>query len=300
MSSVVNEYISEVGDRIRMSQLNKILPKSVRTQYGITIGIHGKHRTGKTLTAIMLIVYYLLRRKNIKGVISNVELDLSAIDMKEKYTPMQDIRMLGKDEYKDYIVFTDEFRRFCDSRMSGSFKNLFISNLLSDTGKFKQVHILTDQDGGAVDKRIRLNADVVLHPIIDLKRGICRVKCFETYSNYFWIVANDWLKDWKSEFVYEIEPYFKYFDTEQKIEDFYLTFKPEDYATQLSEWLKVQGLIDHPDFVLKASTILLWKEMTGAFISGEQRKALMEYLFYYSDLPMRGKTSYLEKKKDEE
>ena len=38
------------------------------TRYGITIGIHSPARTGKSLTAVMLAVWYATRLKDIKGI----------------------------------------------------------------------------------------------------------------------------------------------------------------------------------------------------------------------------------------
>ena len=269
--------------------MSSLLNDRLNRQYGITISIHNKHRTGKTLTALMLIVWYLLHRKHVKGVISNIKLDLSFIDMDDKYVPLKDIKMIKEEEYMNYIIFTDEFRRLCDSNMSSSFRNKFISTLLADTGKSKQIHILTDQHGMAVHNRVRENADIIMYPEMRQNNKVCNVKIFEGYRDYFWIKGNGWMKDWKVEFEYNASPYFKYYNTEEKVEDYLLTFTPEEYAEKFLGWLSRHKYDRHPDFLLKTSTLTLWKEQTGEYISNEQRSALMEWLRYNTELPITGR-----------
>ncbi len=254
---------------------------SNKRAYGVTIGIHAPHRTGKTLTAVALCIYYLFNLSYIKGIISNTNIFLNNLktDLSDRFIPLQDIKIIKDNEYKSYIIFTDEIRRLVDSRMSTSFRNKFISNLLADTGKFRQIHIFTDQDGSAVDRRVRLNTDAVLYPIMDKQRKICRVKSFPNYSTYFWYERNGIINDWKIEFYFQYEPYFNLYNTEQKIEDYIIKFTPQDYALDFIDWIKKMGYHKlGDDFKITKSTLILWKETEGIEIGHAQLSALYEFI----------------------
>lgn len=267
--------------------------KQIGKEYGFTIGIHSPARTGKTLTGVMFIISILLRWEHIKGVVSNVVLDLEPIeDLGKEYIPLKDIKMIKNEEYQNYIIYTDEFKRYIDARMSASFKNLFISNLLADTGKQKQIHILTDQNASAIDKRVRGNTDLIIHPRIDLTTKLCTCKFFggsNPYNTYFTEDAYNRIGWWKNEFIYEVEEYYQYFDTEQKIEEYFITFTPNEYADDLIAWLEEKNYLDNERFTVKKATIQLWKQVTGVHITGEQISSLMEYLLLETDLPMKGR-----------
>jgi len=263
----------------------------LKTPYGITIGIHNKHRSGKTLTAIYLIILYLIDREYVKGIISNVHLkNLDSLGYGDYYKPLQDIKNIKQEEYKNYILFTDEIRRLVDSRMSPSFKNRFISNLLADTGKFKQIHIYTDQEYGAVDKRIKVNVDAVLYPIIDLRKDRVVVYSFENYRQFELAMWEDgFLQKWDAKFSFTASKFYDYYDTEQPIDDYRLTFTPKEYAVIFFDWLKDTGYEEHTDFKLTGRTINLWKQETGEYINSEQQSALLEWMKYNTDFKMSGR-----------
>ena len=246
--------------------------------YGKTIAVHAKHRKGKTLTVVALVVWYLTTLKHFKGVISNVALDLSSVGLKNKYRPLVDLKNLKREEYKDWIILTDEFRRLCDSRMSSAFKNIFISNILADTGKFRQVHLLTDQDSHAVDRRIRLNTDWVLVPEMNMKKDITKVYAFEGYQQYWAIVGRGRLRSWKNYYYFKSSDYFKYYDTEQPIEDYQLTFEPQDTLDDFFKWAREEEFIDSPHFQVDVPTLRLWKEMTGQLLTIGQLQSVAKYV----------------------
>lgn len=265
-------------------KIEKIKEFSVHPQqYGKTIGIHSPARTGKTLTMVFLILYYMeLLGDWIKGVMSNVTLHI------DEYKPLTDIKMISRDEYKNYIIATDEFRGLCDSRMSGSFKNLFISNILRDTGKFKQVHILTDQDSHAIDRRIRVNADAVLKPQVDRDTGMVTVKVCPNYKTFFYVEGMDLWNEWNTEFYIEDYPsLFKYYDTEQKLDDYVLTFTPEDFFNDFMGWFEKKGYDKQDDIPITSATLKYWKQDEGVPITTEQITALMEHMVRESDLNIK-------------
>lgn len=265
---------SEIGKKL--SEIREEKKKRDFKPYGITVGIHQGARKGKTLTAIMLSYYYLSILPHLKGVISNVTYTDESIN----YVPLEDIKMIGADEYRSYIIFTDEFRRLCDSRMSSSFKNMFISNILSDTGKFRQIHILTDQDPNSVDRRIRINADCVMHPIMNFNTGICTVKMFPTYNEYFKARVYDMVETYPSEFKFEFIKYFDYYDTEQKIGEYRLTFTPDDYWIMFRMWLHKMKYDSIEELKIDLGLLKLWKETddSASYITNNQLSALLKYI----------------------
>lgn len=287
MSKVLDEQIN----RVKTAKYG-----DYEKRYGVTIGIHNGARTGKTLTAVMLSLYYMLKIKSLKGILSNVFFqNLDELGLDGVYHPLTDIKKISGDEYKDYIIVTDEFRSIIDSRMSGSFKNLFISNILRDTGKFRQIHLLTDQDANAIDRRVRVNTDIVLHPQVNLKSKLCRVKIFEGYDNYYYCRAYGMITEWDIWFEFPIMDYARFYDTEQKIGEYYLTFKPDEYAEQFLTWIRKHEYDKHPDFTIKNATVNLWKETEGIYINDTQKSALLEWLLYNCGYPVYGRR---EKKPD--
>jgi hypothetical protein len=260
-------------------------------RYGITIAIHSGARTGKSLTAVALIVGLLLRWTEIKGVITNSRrLFLDKLPVKKEYKHLEDINIIKQEEFMGYLIYTDEFRRLCDARMSTTYKNLLISNLLADTGKLSQIHVLTDQDSMGVDKRVRVNVDIIMIPEMNLKTGICKVRYFESYWDYWNTYSHPLkLKLWDKYFMYEFEPYYKYYDTEEKIGEFYLKFEAEDYFKSFNEWIHETGYIKHPSFKIKNSTLDLWEESTNIYISQKQKRALMEWMLYNTEYSIKGR-----------
>lgn len=258
-------------------------------RYGVTIGIHSGARTGKTLTAVMLTLWYLENISDIKGVLSNVIFkNLDKVGMDNKYRPLKDLKKLA--DYKSWIILTDEFRDIIDSRMGTSFKNIFISNILRDTGKFRQIHILTDQDANSIDRRIRVNTDAVLSPRINLREGYCRVYMFPNYDSYYTARGYGMIEESPNFFDYEIQPFFKFFDTEQKIDIYKLRFEPSEYCEMFDEWLTESNYLNHPDFMITNATLKLWKEEKDIEITSSQLSALREYIKYNRDYPIYGKS----------
>jgi len=261
---------------------------------GITIAIHNKKRSGKTITCIKLALHYLSELDWIKGVITNVRMNFDMIEgLEKKVLPLENIKYISGDEWRWYLLVTDEFRRICDSRMSSSFKNRFISTLLADTGKLGQIHLLTDQDWHAVDRRVRLNVDYILFPRIIRKEKtkLCEVSIFDGYKQFRSVLSfPEVFEEWEDRFYYPIEPYYQFYDTTQHIEDYIIKFEPEEYSEKFHKWLDKTKYIEHPDFKLKIATLKLWKRETGEYISNEEISGLMEWLRYNTDLPMKGRS----------
>ena len=205
------------------------------------------------------------------------------------FKPLTELKNIGDLEYQNYIIVTDEFRGIIDSRMSGSFKNRFISNILRDTGKDKQIHILTDQDGNAIDRRVRNNTNIVLRPLLNLKTGKCVVKIFDNYDQYYYVRGFDAFDDWDIEFSFEAKDYWGYYNTEQKIEDYFITFKPEENFDKLRVWMMEENIMKHSDFTITKGLLTYWQETTGEYLSDTQKSALMEYIKYKTELPIFGR-----------
>jgi hypothetical protein len=298
---------SNIDTELPIKNIDDYINASVKTerriadesQYGRTIGIHSSARTGKTLTMVMLIIYYLTKLPYIKGVISNVVLkNLDKIGFDGVYIPLKNIKQVKKEEYKDYIIATDEFRRLCDARMSSSFRNKFISNILADTGKFRQIHILTDQEASSVDKRVRRNADAILVPFMNFTTGMCTVKVCPSYRKYFELDAYElWNQYNEIAFEYPFREYYQYYDTEQTIEDYVISFEPKDYMDLFMGWMSKMGYDKREGLVINKPMITLWKEQEGVEITSSQMSALMQYMYLESDLEVetRGRSKSIRK-----
>lgn len=255
--------------------------KSKERQYGRTIGIHNKKRTGKTLLGVMLSDYYMQNLDYIDGLITNV--DVYKKKFTKKCVPFETIKEIK--DYRKYVLFTDEFRDLCDSRMSSSYKNLFISNILKDTGKFQQIHLITDQEASSIDKRIRNNADAVLRPQIDFKTGICTVKVVPSYNSYFKLDAYEEWDDYDVEFYFEFRKYYDYYNTEQHIEPYYIEFTPDDYVKLLMDWIAERKYDKIENLTITKGVLILWKKFhPQLYLSNDDLTALLTYIKLETDL----------------
>lgn len=261
---------------------------SPEQQYGKQIGIHAPKRKGKTLTLIMILNILLDVVPFIKGVISNLALTLPKQYEHFDIVNLKDIKDIGKDRYRSYIILIDEMGHIVESRMSSSFRNIFVSNILADVGKFKQLLGYTSQQASQIDLRIRDNVDLVLRPIIDFKTGLMRVQYLFNYFDYFTIDSwHQWEYYDEYVFYFPFRQYFDWYDTHAKIEEYVITFTPEDYLKQFLVWWKDMGYHQQQHKITN-STLKLWKEMDGVIITSSQLSALTEYMKRETDLPMYG------------
>jgi len=252
--------------------------KDFERQFGRTIGIHNRKRTGKTLSAVMLALLYLDILPYIKGVITNINLKFESLGIQDKVIPFQNIKMIKDKTYRYYLLLLDEFADICDSRLSSSYRNRFITTLLKDTGKFGQILLLTDQNASAIDKRVRNNADAVLRPEINLDTGMCDVKVLPSYQSYFEVDAYERWNQYDVSFKYSFKEYYPLYDTTQHLDRYKLTFEPEDYFEEFSEWFIGKGYDKIEDYSIKKATLTLWKESDDVVISQSQLSALLEYM----------------------
>jgi len=165
--------------------------------------------------------------------------------MEDKFTYFDDVDLLRTPPPKGMhrIVFIDEMRRLTDSRMSQGQKNRLVSNLFSDVFKLRNDLYYTDQDAWAVDKRVRLNVNYVIYPMFDEKSGWCTNYFFKGLREY-----EDFVQFAMGEpfyvYAFYAPPYYKFFDTEFHVEDFYMKFHPERFVDEFVKWLKRKHLED--------------------------------------------------------
>lgn len=239
--------------------------------YGDITAIVGPKRCGKSLTATALIKRWLEVRRYRK-VLSNMFFDFSSVGLENKFMALDDVDEIKKLKGRN-VLFIDEMRRFVDSRMSSSMKNRLISNLLADTGKQKIDFIYTDQDYWAVDKRVRLNVDMILVPFYDILTGICYVRAFNSEAQYEDITFRDVMSSVPICFQFRGRPFFKFFNTEQKIEDYYLKFKPDNFLYDYLEWAKKQEIKKN-----RLKWIKLWNSLTGIGLGSDECSSLFNYI----------------------
>jgi len=163
----------------------------------LIVGVQGGLGSGKTL----LIARYLVKDAfRGRSVFSNFQ--LNGID----FEPL-DIRKLLNDEVdlQDVSVGIDEFTVFADCRTSMS--NTMITYFILQTRKRNVCLYYTTQDFGMLDKRI------IRHTHLFVTAEKCKDDRFRVYTV---IDARD--RDARpSLFALRIEPWFKFFDTNQII-----------------------------------------------------------------------------------
>lgn len=246
--------------------------------YGMGYGCFNPARTGKTLTVVRTIVERLKSEPWIEGVVSNVPLNFKPLGLQDMFIYLDDIEILRMLKGY-YIVFIDEIRRYTDSRMSSSQKNRLISNLTADLFKQKCDLYVTDQDSHAPDRRIRVNLNFVLAPEYQERIRVCVVRVFSSIEEYeMWTNYGPMYAHPSFTYAYNAEPYFKYFDTEEKIDDYVLRFNVERTADNFTEWLRRKGLTNLTVEEMDNDLFNLWSTTTGIEISGQERSALRKYL----------------------
>lgn len=245
-----------------------------RPQYGETFAIHNPKRFGKSLTAVFMIIERLKREAGTK-LLSNMFFDLTPLEpikSNSDYMPLTDIEQIRNIDGR-IIIFVDEMRRLTDSRMAASSKNRFISNLLADTGKSKLDLYYTDQDCKAVDKRVRINVDYILAPYYNHVNGWCRVLMWDKMEK-FEMFQEGWQK-WNPpifEFAFFAPPYFKFYKTGEKIEDYSIKFKVKRFAKRFVYWCDKKGL----EYTSKS--LSLYSTTEGEIFSGKETKAIVTFI----------------------
>jgi len=70
-------------------------------------------------------------------------------------------------------------------------------------------------------------------------------------------------------------PYFKYFDTEQKIEDYMARFKVEEYVNQYLRWKSKNG---YEDAKTDYQMLNLWCATEGISLSATEKSAMLKFM----------------------
>ena len=259
-----------------IAQVKKKIPYVVEARpiFGDTFAITNPKRMGKTLLATFIIIERLKNEPWIEGFVANIPYNLEPIGMEDKFIYLSDIELI-KELQGHYIVFIDELRRYVDSRMSMGKKQRFISNLIADLGKQKVDFYFTDQDIGAVDRRVRINVDYVLAPYYNPYTGWCRVLMFDSVENYVMFTQYGFGQP-IYEFAFYGPPYFKYFPTEWKVEDYIIKFKVEKYAKEFLKWLEDHGWLGKVK--LDAGLVTLWEKTEGYTFDSGEKTALLRYI----------------------
>jgi len=250
-----------------------------RPEYGEAFGVVGPKRYGKTCYVVKCIVDRLCHQAEIRTVYSNVFLDLRSIGLQHKYRPLDDLEILKRigdeeDPFPRDIVFIDEIRRYIDSRMSASQKNRFVNNLLADLGKQKVDFYFTEQDENAIDRRIARNIDYLAAPFYDNKgSGMCTVLLFQSRDHYNEVMNLGFGKP-LYEFAFWCPPYWGFYRTGQKIEDYKFKFKPEIFGKDFLLWLWK----NHPERASDAKLLRYWNTVEGVALNKAEQSAVLTWL----------------------
>jgi hypothetical protein len=173
-----------------------------------------------------------------------------------------------------YIVFIDELRRFVDSRIAQSTKSRLLSNLFADIPKSKMDLYYTDQWFKAVDVRVRVNVDRVIKPSYNEAYGFNRLMVWNDIRKYE-MFETGW-EMWNPpcfEFGFYAKPYFKFYNTMQKIDDYLMRFKPKSHAIPYLKYCKNKVL----DWGDKDSLVLYCEDLGLKYTTGE-KKAILTFI----------------------
>lgn len=257
-----------------------------RPEFGDTIAIHGPKRTGKTLLTVFIIVERLKESLEVYGdyidaVLTNISLDLSSIGMQDKYVPFTDIEQVK--ELRNGILFIDEIRRLADSYMTQSQQSRLTSNLLADTGKQVDDFYYTDQSMNGPPNRIRVNVDYVMSPVYDPYTtwvqggppGVVKVYVFDSLNsfNLFFNPQFPGMPMSKPiyQFAFYAPPFFKFYNTGQKIEDYRFKFHTGPYIEQFIDWRAKTW----PNTPYSKKLLKLWNTEQGKDLSTDEREAVL-------------------------
>lgn len=257
-----------------------------RPEFGDTFAIHGPKRTGKTLLAVFILVERLRESLDIFGdyidaILSNVTLDLSSIGMQDKFRQFTDIEQVK--DLRNGILFLDEIRRLADSYMTQSQQSRLTSNLLADTGKQVDDFYYTDQSMNGPPSRIRVNVDYVMSPIYDPYTtwvpggppGIVKTYVFDSLNSFNMFFNPQFpgmpLSKPIYQFAFYAPPFFKFYKTGQKIEDYHFKFNPDIYIEQFIGWhAKTWPRAPYGKKLLK-----LWNTVAGKDLSTDERDSVL-------------------------
>jgi hypothetical protein len=80
-------------------------------------------------------------------------------------------------------------------------------------------------------------------------------------------------------FKFPFREYYDLFDTEQKIDEYLLTFEPKDYADDFIGWMQKKGYDRIENVVINKPMLTLWKEENGVSVTQMQLSALLQYMY---------------------
>ncbi len=261
-----------------------------RPEFGDTIAIHGPKRTGKSLLATFIIVERLKESMDIYGdyiekVLTNAVMDFSSIGMEDKYELFTDIEQI-KALPSGSLLYLDEIRRFTDSYISQSQQNRLVSNLLADTGKQKNDFYYTDQSMMGPPGRVRVNIDYVLSPIFDpyttwvrgKEPGIVKTYVFDSLNSFYQffnpMIPGQPMTRPIFQFAFYAPPFYKFYKTGQKVEDWHFKFKPKLFVEDLINWRNKNW----PNAPFSKKLVKHWDTVTGQDLSAPEREAVLMHM----------------------
>jgi len=256
---------------------DQVIVKQLRLEYGDTVAIVGPKRTGKTLTATFLIRNRIANEPK-SYLISNIAYNMELLGAEDRYIALDDVESISdlSDLHGRFILFIDELRRYADARFSQSKLSRFVSNLLADTGKQKVDFYYTDQDYGAVDKRVRLNVDVIVEPRYYEDNHMC-IMLFWDDENKYKLFKNGY-ESWNPPMFnagFWAPSFFKLFDTGQKIEDYEHKFKVRDHT------LKISGWFDQYNKSYEKELMNLYCESEGVPLGSSEKDSILSFMKYF-------------------
>jgi len=200
----------------------------------------GNLGSGKTLTALyMSLLLYREYRKIYPGykIYSNIRLKLDQLNIDWEYFNKE----TDLDNINYGVVLFDEMWKWCDSRLSGSNLNRFLSSWSVITRKRKLSLLVTEQYEKMLDKRIREITNYIAYPRQENYSEELTQKFGEpTYLNTtcIYIPVNNSGRKIFQDTIYN-PPLFELFDTTEEPEEFGETF--EEYFERFKREVILDG-----------------------------------------------------------
>jgi len=140
------------------------------------MGIVGELGAGKTLTLTYLGLRNYIKYQGTRTIFANYHLK------QVPYTFVPDPNSI--DEIRSGICLFDELWLYCDSRLSSSGRNKFVTKVLLKSRKRDLDILYTTQSLGQVDTRIRRISDFICIPSFNEATGKCIARIYTHPSGY--------------------------------------------------------------------------------------------------------------------
>lgn len=251
----------------------------------------GKTGTGKTSTMTRVGLKRAIKYKNLK-IFANYHIKGVS---KERNTYLSKPEDVEKVDCDFGMLMLDDFWQWLDSRCSSSQKNIVFSNTMAKARKMGKTQLdvlITSQDFWAVDRRLRLNCDILVKPTVVNKKW-CYVVGLD---------AQDYIQNMVTVVHEYYYPYYKiwnYYDTREKIKSAYETDLEDKFERVSALGISCMAWLgEHNVDKITKSVIRLWSYDKRVFLDDKMIEDIYAYVKFYSKYQTLGDKKKLNSKYD--